>query len=98
MTTLTEKIKALYEAERALRETTKTAEQVDVCNQWLFCVHTHYEQPRVSVWTKDSNPVTKKPTSFILNDDGWQLLDIGDYVDKKSEIEAAFKAWLALSC
>ena len=45
MATLNDKIKALHEAQKVLREAT---EKVGEYNQWVFCVHTHWEQPRVS--------------------------------------------------
>ena len=92
MATLYYRIRAVYEMQKALRE---AVERVGGYDQWLFCVHTHYEQPRVSVWEKDSDIHEKKPATFVLNDDGWQLLDIGGYGDAKSEVEAAFKVWLA---
>ena len=92
MATLNDKIKAVYEAQKALREAT---EKVCGYNQWLFCVHTHWEQIRVSVWDIEAGIDEKEAVIFILNDDGWQILKIGGYVGEEFEVEAAFMSWLA---
>lgn len=94
MATLNDKIKAVYEAQKALREAT---EKVDGYNQWMFSVHTHWEQPRVSIWEAGKSD-EKGVVTFILNDDGWQMpADIGCYKGEESMVEAAFRAWLAHS-
>lgn len=93
MATLNDKIKAAHEAQKALREAT---EKVGVYNQWVFSVHTHWEQPRVSVW-ETGKLDEKEAVTFILNDGGWQILKIGGYVDEEFEVEAAFMSWLAHS-
>ena len=91
MATINDKIKAVHEAKEALREAT---EKADGYNQWLFCVHTRWEQPRVSVWEK-SKFREKETATFILSDDGWQTLDLGGYDDEKATVEKAFEDWLA---
>lgn len=101
MPTLNDNIKAMYEAQKALREATKKvlkSEPVLGYNQWMFAVHSHYEEPRVSAWDKGHGvgEGLKEPVTFIMNDDGWQILRIGGYVDDEQSVEAAFRSWLAM--
>ena len=100
MATLNDKIKAVHKAIKAVDEAVNgfydhNYKHNKEFNQWIFSVHTHYKQPRVSVWKRGLSLDKKEAVDFILNDDGWQILDIGGYADEKSEVEAVFKAWLA---
>lgn len=97
MTTLNDSIKAVHEAQKALKEAVSKAERaapICISNKWLFALHSHYEKPRVSVWDKSSDLNEKEQVTFVLNGD-WKILRIGDYVDEEFEVEAAFRSWLA---
>ena len=97
MATLNDKIKATFEAEKAMREAaSKVRELTNKFDGWVFSIHTHWDQPRVSVWKSDSYIHQKETVSFMLNDDGeWQMNRIGGYSDEKAEVEAVFKALLS---
>lgn len=97
MTTLNDSIKAVHEAQKALKEAVSKADSAaPLCinDKWLFALHSHYEKPQVSVWDKSLGVDEKEPVVFVLNGD-WKILRIGDYVDEEFEVEAAFRSWLA---
>lgn len=101
MPSLNDNIKAMYEAQKALRAAVIKAEKsapILGYNQWGFVLHTHYEQPRVSAFNKEEGvgEGKKEVVTFILNDNGWQILRIGGYVDDEQSVDAAFRSWLAM--
>lgn len=62
-------------------------------DDWVFCVHTHYDKPRVAVWGKDKT--TDFTAMFQIEGDHVSLLSAGEYWDSWHEAESLLDEWLS---
>jgi hypothetical protein len=58
---------------------------------WVFCLHTHYDEPRVSVWRSGD---TWDNAQFIIKGDYVELYDAGMYQKEWHEIKNILDEWL----
>lgn len=60
------------------------------CYDWVFCVHTHYKELRVSAWKGKSSGVD---AMFSLNNDRFEVYENREHL-KLSEPENRLNKWL----
>ncbi len=82
--------KQQQEIQDGLQSLTELQDTIDR-DGWVFCLHTHYDEPRVSVWRSGD---TWDNAQFIIKGDYVELYDAGMYQEESHEIKSILDEWL----
>lgn len=88
-----ERIEEIRKKEQEARDGIERLEGGLEHDEWIFSVHAHYEEPRVSVWKMgDDSDIC---ASFIIKGDCVELRSAGMYWDDWHEAESVLNEWLS---
>ena len=71
------RITSLKKEEEAINDKFKASAKALGYSDWSFCIHTHFNEPVVSMWEKGDN--VKAYHSFIVGEDCAKKRDTGRY-------------------
>jgi hypothetical protein len=74
----------------SLRELGLTIDRDD----WRFCLHTHYDEPRVSFWRSGGDYNSDGSAEIMIKDGCVELYDAGMYQEEWHEIKNILDEWL----
>lgn len=88
-----ERIEVLIKQQKAIEKKIDSLQNGLEHDEWTFCLHTYYEEPRVSVWKRGND--TDTSAVFIIKGDYVEMRSAGMYWANCQEPEKILNEWLA---
>ena len=89
---IVERILELEQQEQEIKDKIESLRASLDRKEWVFAVHTHYREPRISAWRQGNS--TGTTCLLTVRKGRAKLLSAGEYQDNWKEAEAVVNKWL----